>query len=370
MELKTLYKLTANNKINHWTVKVENDYYYTVYGQIGGKSVTTPPIYATPKNIGKSNETTAEQQALLEAQALWKNKKKSNNCVENIDDVYKLAFNPPMLAKIYDKKYKNDMTHIQPKYDGIRMNIWYNNGNIQALSRRNNPFYTVNHIIESISNILETHPSIHLDGELYNHKLHNDFNRIVSLVRKEKLTENEINELKTLPLCYVIYDMWDDDNPSLTFSERNEILRDLFKDNPQYIILAPTYEVSNSEMIDEYFHQFLQEGYEGAIIRKNKPYEHKRSSNLLKYKEFDDDEFEILEVCEGNIKGKAEYCWIDLKNGKTCKATLGFNDEICADLLNNKDKVKGCHATVRFFGWTPDGKLRFPVVKIIDRNYE
>ena len=123
-----------------------------------------------------------------------------------------------MLAKEYES-YNPNMKFIQPKLDGIRCNI--HNG--KAISRKNKPFYSVDHILKEL-NIPE---SIHLDGELYNHDLKHDFNKIVSLVKKENIRADHLEEIENL-VEYHIYDMWDDNRPELLFSERISIIKELF----------------------------------------------------------------------------------------------------------------------------------------------
>lgn len=337
------------------------------FGQVGGVIQKSDKIFVEPKNIGKKNETTIQEQAIKEAESIWKKKIKSENFVINIDDVDKKAFNPPMLAHVYDGNYTEDLKYIQPKLDGIRCNMHFENDNVIALSRKNNPFYTVEHIKQSLYQILKDNPSIHLDGELYNHELHDDFNKVVSLVKKEKLKNKDVDEVLKY-VRYNVYDLWDDNNPNLTFTERYELINNLLQNIP-YVDIVETYKVIDSEYINDAFTEFVFNGYEGAILRKDTPYEHKRSKNLLKYKEFMDDEFEILDICEGFVKGKAEYAWVKLNDEKQCKATLAFTNEKCKEMLLNKNDLIGKKASVRFFGYTEDGKLRFPVFKAI-RDYE
>ena len=344
--LEKLYKRNVNGTINQWEVIVEKDGYYTAFGQVGGVITKSEKVIVEAKNIGKKNETTQEQQALKEAESVWKKKIKSENFVINIEDI----------------KY------IQPKLDGIRCNIHYENNEVFALSRKNNPFYTVEHIKESLLNVLKEHPSLHLDGELYNHMLHDDFNKVVSLVKKEKIKEEQKQEIM-MYVRYNVYDLWDDENPNMSFKERNELINCILRDLP-FIDIVETREVSSQEEVKEHFVDFVSNGYEGAILRKDAPYEHKRSKNLLKYKEFMDDEFTVLDIYEGKAKnGVAEYAWIALGDGNACKATLAFSDEECAKMYNNKYEIIGKKATVRFFGYTNDKKLRFPVLKAI-RDYE
>ncbi len=91
--------------------------------------------------------------------------------------------------------------------------------------------------------------------------------------------------------------------------------------------------------------------------------------NLLKYKKFQDDEFEILAVNKGkNNSNIAESMTIRLHDGQECNATLSFTDEECKEIIDNQENYIGKLATVRYFGYTNKGMLRFPIVKTIDRN--
>lgn len=367
MKLKTLFKKNVNGSINQWSIFVDDYGYWTEFGQIGGTLTKSDKIIVEAKNIGKKNETTVEEQAIKEANSIWKKKMKSENFVENIDDVNNVLFNPPMLAKEYDGNYDTTIRYCQPKLDGIRCNISFDGDNVVAISRKNNPFYTVEHIKRELTQILENNPSIHIDGELYNHILHDDFNKVVSLVKKEHLDEIDLLEVEKY-VRYNIYDLWDDNNPNMLFSQRLDKINELFG-GLNYINIVDTYEITSNEDVEKYFTIFTESGYEGAILRKDSIYEHKRSKNLLKYKKFNEEEFKIIDICEGRVGGFAEYAWVELPNGLTCKATLSYSLDECTLFLNNKNDYIGKFATIKFFGYTKDGKLRFPVLKAI-RNYE
>ena len=368
MRLPTLFKKTATGAINQWTIITEDNYYWTEFGQVDGVIQRSDKVYCSGKNKRRSNETSDEQQAELEATSAWNKKQSMENFVTDINKVDELLFQPPMLAKVYDKVYENDMKFIQPKLDGIRCNISLDNGNISSLSRRNKPFSSTKHIEDELTEFFKEHPTIHLDGELYNHVLHDNFNKIVSLVKKQKINDNDKKEIEST-VKYYVYDLWNDNNPNMTFSDRSALIhRTLFNSGFNNIVVVPTFRVESSEDIDNYFRDFVSKGYEGAIIRRDKPYEHKRSKNLLKYKEFQDDEFEILDVNVGKNQTIAESCTIRLKNGNVCNATLSFPDDKCKEMLENKNDYIGKLATVRYFGYTNDGSLRFPVVKVINRG--
>lgn len=366
MQFPKLYKKNANGSINEWRILTKGNTYWTEFGRVGGQIQASEKTLCFGKNIGKVNETSAERQAELEAASIWRRKISMENFVLDIDNVNKVKFNPPMLAKIYNKKYDKTMRFVQPKLDGIRCNIALDGDKIEAISRRNKPFFSVEHIKKSLEKFIFENPSIHLDGELYNHELHDDFNKIVSLVKKQKMSSEDENEIVKY-VKYYVYDMWDDNHPDLTFSERNRFINDHLKELP-FVEIVETYEVSSSEDIDDRFKEFIAHGYEGAIIRLDKPYEHKRSKNLLKYKEFLDDEFEILSVNRGKTNNMAESVTIRLKNGNICNATLAFTDDKCIEMMLYPDFYVKKMATVRYFGETNDGMLRFPVVKSINRD--
>jgi len=370
MCLPVLYKRNNNKKINFWKIIVEENYYWTEFGLVDGTVQQSDKVFCFGKNKGKKNETDDYQQTLLEAKSIWNRKIEKENFVINIEDVDKISFNPPMLAKVYDGIYAKDMKFIQPKLDGIRCNMsMSDNDRVTSISRRNKMFYSTKHIESELSSILENFPNMHVDGELYNHDLHDDFNKIVSLVKKQKIDEKDKENIEST-VKYFVYDAWFDNEPNMPFSERISIIKEIFS-NLKTAVVVPTFEINSKEEVEKYFNQFIDDGYEGAIIRLDKPYEHKRSKNLLKYKKFQDDEFEVVDVNLGKTKTMAESVTIRLKNGKLCNATLSFPDEVCKEILENKEKYIGKMATVCYFGETNDELLRFPVLKSFNReNYE
>ena len=369
MRFPTLYKRTATDAINQWTIIAEGNCYWTEFGQIYGTIQTSDKTYCVAKNVGRSNETTSDEQAVFEATSLWKKKINREGFVKDLEDLDKVSFNPPMLAKKYDGNYTSSMKYIQPKLDGIRCNISMSNGIIESLSRNNLRFSSTAHIESELSEFFEHYPNVHLDGELYNHELHDDFNKIVSLVKKVKLSDENVMEIQE-KVKYYVYDLWIDGEDDMTFSSRSRMISETLS-NMNTVVVVPTFEVSSMEEVDKFFHLFKNDGYEGAIIRCDTPYEHKRSKNLLKYKEFLDDEFEILDVNIGKNNTIAESITIKLSNDNICNATLAFTDEKCKEILDNKENYIGKMATVCYFGITNDGMLRFPVVKAIDRqSYE
>ena len=108
MKLPILYKRSVSGKVSTWYVDIENNKFRTVSGFDDGEKVTSAWTECDAKNIGKKNATTAEQQALAEAQAMHR-KRIELGSFEDINKIDEPVYFKPMLAKEYNKeKWKTD----------------------------------------------------------------------------------------------------------------------------------------------------------------------------------------------------------------------------------------------------------------------
>ena len=137
------------------------------------------------------------------------------------------------------------------------------------------------------------------------------------------------------------------------------------------LVVVETTEVNSREHLDELYGEYMEQGYEGQMIRLDGPYENKRSSKLLKRKEFVDEEYTILgyEEGKGNRAGTIKHFKFKNKDGKEFNSNVKGSFEYLADLLEKADDLIGVDATVKYFNLTPDGVPRFPYVIAI-RDYE
>jgi DNA ligase-1 len=230
-------------------------------------------------------------------------------------------------------------------------------------SRNGKPIVSAPHILEALQPFVKNNPDVVLDGELYNHKLKNDFEKIISLVRKTKPTAEDLEESKEL-VQYWVYDMMTDLN-NLTFTQRFGLLGSGFVDWNKMIRPVPTNIINNEDEIQEMLAIRLEEGYEGQMLRvPDSPYEGKRSKFLIKHKEFEDEEFEIVSIEEGkgNWAGAAKRIEIRLKDGTTQFSGVRGSLDFLQDVLYNANDYIGTDVTVRYQNKTEDNKLRFPVV--------
>ena len=276
----------------------------------------------------------------------------------------------PMLAHPAGKKeidYGNTV-FVQPKLDGVRC-VFTKNG---AFSRTGKQFKNVDHIERGLRGFFKKYPDIVLDGELYNHKLKNDFEKIISLVRKTKPTLAHKHEASKL-VEYHLYDFIND----LNYENRIRFIEGLFRSGNAYahpsIKVVTTHYVEQESNARIFHDEFLSQGYEGTIIRLNKPYECKRSYNLQKFKDFEDAEATIVgyELGKGKRKGTIGKFLMQDDDGNKfgCPPGKGYNYSQMATMLNNIHLYMGQRATFTFFGRTKAESYRHPSFKGI-RNYE
>ena len=364
MKLNTLYKRAVNGKINEWTVEVENNCFRTISGYNDGVKTTSEWTCCAGKNIGKKNETTPEQQALAEAQAMW-TKKLELGSYESIDDIDTPKFFNPMLAHKFED-YKDKITYpvySQPKLDGIRCIVRADG----MWSRNGKKIVSAPHIYEAMKPLFEANPDLIFDGELYADKFANDFNAICSLVKKTKPTSADLEKSKE-QIQYHIYDL---PSCSGTFTQRNKALIDIGV--PRGCVIVTTDKVNNEDELMRCYGAYVNWGYEGQMIRLDKEYESKRSKSLLKHKSFVDEEYTILDVVEGegNKTGMVGSFVFESKTGHIFNSSPKYSWDECKELWKQRQELIGKSATVKYFNLTPDGVPRFPYVINIDReSYE
>ncbi|MDA7491731.1 hypothetical protein N9M52_00105 [bacterium] len=364
-DLPELYKRDSKGKVRVWCIEVgySNDDYAgtrTIAGLKDGKKVTSEWNLSEAKNVGKINSTNAYTQAQAEAKALW-DKRIEKEYFINISEIDSYDKFEPMLAGDYTKvKVKPTSGYCQPKLDGIRCianskGLW---------TRSGKPITSCPHIWDEIKDVVALNPAITLDGELYNHELKEDFNKIVSLVRKTKLSDQGIEESKRL-VQYHVYDVYDSNEPDTTFFLRSERLkmestRPRFFD--KYLHLVPTTFYKDQDELDALYSAYTADGYEGQMVRLDEKYENKRSKYLLKRKEFITEEFEVvsMEEGQGNWSGHTKRFILRLADGREVGAGVRGNQDQLSKLWESQETPTW--ATLRYFDLTPDGIPRFPVV--------
>ena len=272
----------------------------------------------------------------------------------------------PMLAYKVDKKPVDwsEKVFLQPKLDGVRC-IFTKDG---AYSRTGKEFKNLAHIKYDLTDYFRKHPNSVLDGELYNHALKDDFEKIISLVRKQKPTDQDAREAEDL-VQYHVYD---------TIAEGVDY-EDRFNWLTRYLPIAATMTLIKNTVVDsqseaQMLHNVhLAQGYEGSILRLNKPYEQKRSYNLQKFKDFSDTEATIVgyEAGKGKFTGLIGKFFMQDDDGNEfgCPIGKGYNFADRKNILDNIHDYIGQRATFTYFQRTQAGSYRHPLFKTL-RNYE
>lgn len=371
---------TKRDAIKQWTISTDDNIIITKWGALNGK-IQESRKDVKGKNIGKINETSPSEQAILEAKSIIKRKIDEGysldipreNKTDNIDNITKVL---PMLACDYNQRYKSIIfpCYVQPKLDGIRMMCHLDeNGKVICKSRTNKMFNNLAHIESQIKEIFiamnfNEVKTIYIDGEIFNPRM--DFQNIVSATKR---LQNETTNLE-----YHIYDIYfiKDNYPFskrlLKINEINEIICVCNNLKLQNIKVVKTYTCQSFDCIKKYHDDFVNCGYEGVIIRNFKGVYNPgyRSSDLQKYKEFEDAEYKIVDAKEGVGKFKGMCIWeCETNNGRRFSVKSNGSAIVLKDYWKNRENYIGKYITIKYQGKTTNNVPRFPIGKVI-RDYE
>jgi DNA ligase-1 len=348
---------------------VDGNTFYTIEGLFNGTLTTSKPTVCFGKNIGKANATSDNGQAEAEAEARY-NKKLETGYALDINDIdtCRTYFEPMLAEKYIDRKNKVKFPVLgSTKIDGMRMvNV---KGATTTRNGKNIP--SCPHITNALKPLFKAYPKGLVDGEIYADNEY--FEDIMSLVKKTKnLTPENLLESEQKAKLWVFDGFLSD--PKVGFSTRFEeikkaILEHVAPEHLKYFVFVENVVLINHEEILKQHEIYVAQGFEGIILRViDGPYENKRSTYLLKYKDFIDEEFVIVDMLEGtgNDAGLASKLVVRLKDGSTSEAGIRGKDNYTSMLLKNKKKYIGKLATVRYQGFTKEGKLRFGVAINID----
>jgi ATP-dependent DNA ligase len=289
-----------------WQIKVKGNRYYQSSGMVGGVITEYPPITCYGKNIGKKNETSPHEQAMLEAISKWN--RKHDSMLQNKVKDNKFIIYLPMLALNYETRKHNIVfpCAASRKMDGIRCIAQVYNDDIFLTTRYGKEIHYLDKIKYEVSVLLRKHKDLILDGELYSHTL--PFFAISGATKKKK-EPSEYDEL----ISYWVFDVIDPKNTDQGYQNRIELLKKLGSEFVYEYIHFVFYDKSNNEdELMQYHDKYLLEGFEGLIIRNlQSDYKFgKRVSSLQKYKNFDDAEFKVIDAIEGQGTEKGAVVFV------------------------------------------------------------
>ena len=241
----------------------------------------------------------------------------------------------PMLAHKFDESRIdfNEPVYIQPKLDGVRC-VFTKDG---AFSRTGKKFMNLAHIELALIPFFNNSPHIVLDGELYNHKLKRDFEKIISLVRKQKPTADDRLNAQHL-VQFHVYDYIDGNYDNYKTRMQNLVTSDIYDKSVWHV---PAQLVDSYNYARDLHATYLSEGYEGSIIRTGSGiYKHGRSYDLMKFKDFSDTEATIIgyELGKGKnlpqMTGLTLSIWYSFMCMTTLMVIMTTTKLVCKTLLH------------------------------------
>jgi DNA ligase 1 len=249
---------------------------------------------------------------------------------------------------------------VQPKLDGERCRATWQVENTLLpkpvlFTSEENIFNTVPHIREAIT--LLNRPDLELDGELY--IPNSNFSAIHSRSSSSRLELHEDYQ----SLQYHVFDICDE---TLNQVERLHLLNSLNLRPPLFIV--PSIVVDSLEEILEWMEKFVDQGYEGIIVREiDNFYVRKRSLGMMKFKPKCEDTYEIVgykeeKSIEGNAKGTLGALICKGSDGNIFSVGSGLTDFLSQEWWDKQDELIGKKCRVQYQHLTPGKKVpRFPV---------
>jgi ATP-dependent DNA ligase len=371
---ETIYKRTKTGKVQIWYGQLEGNKYRTISGQEDGKKTESEWTVCEGKNLGRSNETTPRQQAAFELDAMYKKKlEREYHRTKDTIDVERYV-KPMKSIKWYDDFKKRPSANVQialqPKLDGMRC-IATEDG---MKSQDGKIIPGAVFLNEALKELMQEYIGLALDGELYNHEYCDDFEGLMSLLKKETRTVAEDEEIKQ-KVQFHIYDLA---SSAGNYQVRYDLLEGtimpkLQQHGSMFQLTYTEFHIPSSvaerdQTVEDFNQACLNAHYEGSMVRiVSGKYKNGRTNDMFKVKKFQDDEFLILDVHEGkgNWTGCAKALVVRVPNGESCKATVKGDMEYCRDLWNRREEVKGKMATINFLRYSKKGMLNLPVVKTI-----
>lgn len=358
----TLYAKDRKGKIREWRIFVEGDSFTVIHGTQGGKQTKRKTV-CNGKNIGKANETTAEEQARLEAAALHRKQIERKGYVEDIEQWGSTFY--PMKAQDGRKNYRRmekmaggGSVVLQNKLNGLRATFQEVDRRRLFFSRKNveyskvplqcRAYYQSEALVSRIAKGMKTkEENVILDGEFYKHGMPlQDINSFV------KTGNAEIYDID-----FVVFDVYIKGMEHLTYRERTAFL------TPNTLLQQKDTRLPSYDSLEKICNERVQQGFEGIIIRIDAPYECTRSPHLWKYKSFMDNEFKIVDVVETkpiyNTDGCVAYrqgmfvC--ETQNKKIFEVRPMGEDAYREQIIKYKDSYIGKWLNVKFQEFSKDG---------------
>lgn len=351
----TLYGEDKKGGLKQWSVYVDGPTFIVEWGKLDGK-LQTKSTTCKAKNVGKISETSADQQAIKEAEAKWEKQRKSKFYCEDPADIAHARTEGVMLCQKFNEKghLMPEECFVSSKLDGVRVKATTDDG--LSFVSRGNDNYPI--LVEKMGvQIATIHDQFHikqLDGEMYKHGV--QLQNILSAVRV-------FNPEITPGLVYNIFDV-----PMLNVKckERFALLDEIDKfitANKYTFVKVVRHFMGSKNQVDVYNHDYLQNGFEGVVFNDPEAYyefQNHRSNGIQKFKTFKDSECFVKSVtCDKQGEGVLLCDWW---NGKEkVQFELKMRGDHAYRSYENMLTIVGQWVTFKYQQLTADGNPQFAV---------
>jgi DNA ligase-1 len=333
------------------------------------------------KNVGKKNETTPLQQCVSEIEKKRKDKMEKEGYSESFPGRESESDSqPPRRRKIFPmlaNKYEPAASlrkrggivfpcFVQPKLDGLRCVVYLVDGVPVYQSRTGGVFTVLQHLDPTILGVLLRNPALVLDGELYTQQI--PFEELAGIIKKKTMTESDQQKIRCVQ--YHVYDLV---IPELPFRERLSILQRIIPPGQDSLVTQVlTYLANSAADFKEKFGEYVAAGYEGIMLRNTEGHyqENYRSNDLMKYKEFFEAEYPIVDFKEASGRDAGTVIWeCETPEGRRFSVRPRGTQEARREWFCRAKTLVGKQLTVIYQELSEMGVPRFPVGKAIRDGY-
>lgn len=349
-EFPELYSKAKTGSIKSWKIWAEGDEVFTEFGLVDGKKQRAS-YKALGKNIGKANETSPEEQAILEAESKFKAQQNKRYFL-SVEESNTTINKAPMKAKNYVKvsHLAKFPCYYQYKLDGMRVLITdIDKKLVETISKGG---LSVALPIQIYNELLLLNQEIgikELDGEIY---LHNEY-------LQDLMSNIRVNGPLTSKLEFHIFDIPSDKTFDKRLKDLEIVKKTIDKLNLSFLKVVETSTINSEEEGIQALGVAEENGYEGLVLRnKEGLYEYGyESSDLLKWKNMESDEAFVYDV--GFDKTKQGILFCRTKAGKTFDCKMIGDAEKRS--YENQRKFKNKWITFKYQNLSKDDVPIFPV---------
>jgi len=277
--------------------------------------------------------------------------------------------------------FKEDSWYVSRKLDGVRCIAYIDEtGEPKFFSRAGKEFDTLGKVAEQLKK--HNLRKVVLDGEIcmVDENGNEDFQGIIKEIKRK---DHTIQTPKFLVFDILHLDEFDNATSDRIFSERMDELELFFDtyDFEGFISQVDQFYIDSEEDLQDHMDTAVHFGWEGLMLRKDAPYQGKRSSDIMKVKKFVDAEYEVIEtenavnrvIVEGReVEEEMLRNVVILHKGNRVQVGSGFSQEQKRYYYQHPEEIIGKTINVQYFEETTDQNgdhsLRFPVIKAVYEN--